>query len=135
MVDKWRSPPEDSIISPSLQMSGQWRKFARFWEESYLLLTRVNQREGTSFVLEFQWMWPVLCAVDDWFQLDKRSRSGLASNMRDYQTYATGAAALIMTIRITKFGWIAKAHLLRSISNLGQVSGWLRSLTLTNKSS
>ena len=42
--------------------------------------------------------------MDDWFQLDKRSRFGLALNMRDYQIYATGAAALIMTIRIVKFG-------------------------------
>ena len=76
----------------------------KFWEGSYLLTTQGSQREVTSFGLEFQWMLLVPYAVDVWFLLVKKSRSGSVSNMRDYRTYVIGVAALIMATRIVNYG-------------------------------
>ena len=67
-----------------VQVHGLPIKFMKFWEGSYLLPIQGSQREVTSFGLEFQWMLLVPYVVDVWFQLVKKSRSGSASNMRDY---------------------------------------------------
>ena len=67
-----------------VQVHGLRIKFMKFWEGSYLLPIQESQREVTSFGLEFQWMLLVPYVVDVWFQLVKKSRSGSASNMRDY---------------------------------------------------